>query len=122
MIMDNKITPEKANQLLNCYSQTEKRTGQMIKLFSLGAKYGKRTMKQITEKALIGESSRIDLGGEDEVEQIFCDEQQKNITRSECLDYSGEADNQENCQDCKHFALTRKLLLPPAQIGMVGKG
>lgn len=45
-------------------------------------------------------------------EWIDCPDMDKTITRSECLDYSGETEHFKDCQSCPNFNLTRNLLMP----------
>ena len=47
-----------------------------------------------------------------EVEMVVCpDQNDKAISRSDCLNYSGDSKNIEQCKSCDNFAITRKLLL-----------
>ena len=45
-----------------------------------------------------------------EDETLFCRETNKEITREQCLDFSGERENMEECNDCPYFKINRGLL------------
>jgi|GEM_PF-5491070 len=47
-----------------------------------------------------------------ESELIVCAYEERDIPRKECLEISGSAESIEFCRDCRHYARTRKLLLP----------
>ena len=47
-------------------------------------------------------------------ERLKCPEQGENIiTRSQCLDHSGKAENLEDCKDCDYYKINRDLVLGP---------
>lgn len=48
-----------------------------------------------------------------ELKKIKCPGNKKDIARSLCLDWSGESPNKfKECEECKHYSMTRKILLP----------
>lgn len=47
-----------------------------------------------------------------EEEKVLCPVQDRHITRSECLDFSGNSENYESCKDCLTGLENKKLLLP----------
>jgi len=47
-----------------------------------------------------------------EDENIMCPVQEKDITRADCLSFSGEASNYEDCKDCDNFKINRRMLMP----------
>ena len=46
-----------------------------------------------------------------EQENIECVDRNMVTTRENCLEYSGEEKNIENCRSCENFGITRKLLI-----------
>jgi len=92
------------------FSQTEKRAKLMLQAFSLGAKYGKTHMKKIEQSNLLTEGTAIDSEGSIEEAKIKCAFNGKLLTREECLDFSGDVKNQENCRGCDVGMLVKKLL------------
>lgn len=74
-----------------------------------------RAMKDMQKMNLLSSSSAIDILANYEDEKVCCPEQgDKLITRKECLDYSGDNENIDQCQNCENFGITRRLLLPKA--------
>ncbi len=71
------------------------------------------TQKKLHSAGLIGKNEIIRTDSEElGRELIECPDQDDIITRSECLDFSGEEKNYESCNSCKNFKLTRNLLMP----------
>ena len=52
-----------------------------------------------------------------EEERFECVDRNMIITRSNCLDYSGSADNIDSCRSCNNYKITRKLLIKDEQRG-----
>ncbi len=105
-----KISHDSAIADLAFYSQTEKRAKLLLQAHALGAKFGRPVLNRIVKSNLIGNGVAIEAG-DAEIEMIKCpDMDNKIISRAKCLDYSGE--NNETCQSCENFGITRKLLLP----------
>ena len=50
------------------------------------------------------------IGYRPELEVLKCPDQEKEITRSDCLDYSGT--QTETCQSCENFGVTKNLITP----------
>jgi len=78
-----------------------------------------KQQKLILQTTIIQEKIKRPIGGrykklkDAQTEKIKCKNQQnKKITRSECLDFSGESGNYEKCCDCPEFKYTRDLLIP----------
>jgi len=112
-IMEGTIKAEEVHQRIAVYSQLEKREKMMLQAFALQAKHGKRSCAGIMSSNLIGEGVMIDIGADQDEELLECPDQEKTITRHECLDYSGDAKNAESCKTCGNFSVTRRVLLPP---------
>jgi hypothetical protein len=91
-----------------------------IKLLNVVASYyavqskNKRTMKGLEMMQIMDDTVAVDIGLESaEVDKIKCPYHDKLITRAECLDFSGTADNFEKCQGCETGKDTKAKLLPP---------
>lgn len=72
------------------------------------------------ERMNLQDDTAVDLLlGDPEDDKLKCPEQDHLITRHECLDYSGEANNHDTCAHCDLGLDTkRKLLVPsPAEEG-----
>ena len=110
-IMDGSIKPDEVSQRIAVYTQTEKRAKMMLQAFALQAKHGKRAMNPITSKDLIGDGSVIDMNTDVETDVVSCPDLERNITRHECLDYSGDKEHVASCISCKNFNTTRRLLM-----------
>jgi len=77
-----------------------------------------RAMKDMQKMNLLSSTSAIDILATYEDEKVICPEQgEKLITRTECLNYSGDNGNIERCQECENFGITRRLLLPKFEKG-----
>jgi hypothetical protein len=110
-IIAGTIKPDEVHQRIAVYSQIEKRSKMMLQAFALQAKHGKRQSSGLTTSNLIGDGSMIDIGADQENEQISCPDLEKMISRHECLDYSGDTKNVESCKSCDHFNITRRVLI-----------
>ena len=97
-------------QLMAGYSQTEKRAKLMLQAFAIGSKHGQRAFNRVTDANVLGIGGAIDLETDVELDKLFCPDVDKQITRSECLDYSGSTEHIEDCTSCDHFKETRELL------------
>lgn len=43
--------------------------------------------------------------------KIECGERDVIVTRSNCLEFSGDAKNIDNCRSCENYGITRRLLI-----------
>ena len=69
----------------------------------------KHRMEEFKTKKQIDIDIEFNLPLDYENDRIKCpDQNNKYITRSECLDYSGE---NPSCSNCEHFKITRQLLI-----------
>ena len=113
-ILEGKIPPERVQGVMAGYSQIEKRIKHMIQAVTICAKYGRSATNRIISTNLIGDHAAVTaILSDPEKEQLMCPAQDnKLISRSECLDYSGKH-NDICAKDCKHFGITRRLLIGP---------
>lgn len=108
-----KMNAEEVQTLIALYSQTEKRMRLILQVMGMAAKHGKKHLNQMIKTNLIGNGTVIDLSIEEiEEEKVLCPVQDRHITRSECLDFSGNSENYESCKDCLTGLENKKLLLP----------
>ena len=85
----------------------------MVKLGE--AKFGKAKFQELRDANMVGGGSIVSTQGSLELDMINCPDQDKHITRGQCLDYSGETKHSEDCATCENFLKTRSFLLPNAQ-------
>lgn len=112
-----KISEEQVQTLIGMYSQTEKRMRLALKVASMASKYGKKHIKQLLQSNLIGNGTVIDLSPEEiEEEKILCPLKGTLMTRAECLDFSGEEQNFEDCAKCDVGLENKKLMITDAPL------
>lgn len=113
-VIAGSIDNDKAKILLGVYNQTAKRENMLIKMAITSEKYGKsKSWKRLNNMNLIDENGAIDCTPEHDG-KVKCPEQgDKLISRSACLDYSGDQYNMGKCQSCDQFTVTRKYCLSP---------
>jgi hypothetical protein len=81
-----------------------------IQAFGIQSK-NNRAMGALKRMNILDDSTAIDLMlGNPADDKVNCPEQDKLITRAECLDYSG---SHPDCQGCEIGPETKQLLLPP---------
>ena len=108
-----KITENQVRIKTGIYAQTEKRAKLILQGMALAAKYKKPVLDRLVKINLIGDGTAIDMGAYAfENEKIKCPLKDDNtITREECLTFSGEEKNFDDCQLCDHFKVTRDILM-----------
>ena len=108
-IAQGQIGDSTASLLLGVYNQTSKRVTQMIQIQSLAVKEGKsgKSYKNIVASNLISDGAAISIDSTEE--KIKCAAKGGVlVNRETCLDYSGEEQHIDFCQECEHFSTTRK--------------
>ena len=108
--VSGKVSADNMYGQLSVYSQIEKRAKQILQAHALAAKFGKPVLNRITQTNLIGNGSCVEAEAM-EAEMIKCPDQDRFISRNECLDYSGDSGHYDDCISCEHFKQTRNLLL-----------
>lgn len=97
------------SQKLNCIRQIDR-------IFARGKKSPQKYLNILIKKRIVSENTVIDVFPEEiEEEKVYCELQNKSITRSECLDYSGESNHMDDCKNCETGLANKKLLIsgPP---------
>ena len=108
-----KFTEHQVNTEIAIYSQTEKRAKLLLQAHTSGAKIKSGLLNEIFKTNLIGNGEAIDTGNEDpEVDKVKCPEHDDLITRSECLDYSGDPKHHDECDGCEIGKATKNKLIP----------
>jgi len=70
------------------------------------------TPKRITASGLMTKGEIIRTSPKElAIELVECPDLNANITREECLDYSGESSHLDDCKSCKNFNINRDMLL-----------
>ena len=110
------ITQDSAMTELRFYKRREQVLKQKIAIRVHGYPDGGRKFLNSVDRCQIdNETEAIKLLPMDiEHETILCPLNQKEMTRGECLDYSGEVEHYEDCKGCE-IGLANKRLLSPAQ-------
>lgn len=90
---------------------------QMIAIRIQGYPNGGKGFLNSLERAQINnESETLNLALIDiEHELVLCPINSRQITRGECLEYSGESEHWEECKNCDIGLENKKLLTPPEQ-------
>jgi hypothetical protein len=100
-------------------SQADKRHKTLLQIMSYAVKYkknGQRFLDRLYKTNLITEHEAISLTGIDfDKEAVLCPVLDKQMTRGECLEYSGEEQNYEDCKGCEIGTSTKRLLCPAVQ-------
>lgn len=104
------VSLKQASTEIAVFNQVAKREQLLYNILQLTMKHGKKVQKYVTETNLIGEGTAVATYGK---ETITCPAKgHLCIDRETCLDYSGHANNIEDCQKCINFTITRDQLLP----------
>ena len=91
------------------FNQVAKREQLLYNILSLTMKHGKKVQTYVHQTNLIGVGTAVETHGE---EILSCPEMGGIcINREECLDYSGSAENIDDCEKCINFDISRKQLL-----------
>lgn len=108
---DGKMDIEKFMANMRAFDQTHKLYSTKINAYAVAIKASRGIKRLMERETLIGHGSiPVIEDGAFEVEIIKCpDQNDKLITRAECLDYSG---GHPTCLTCEHDKITKGLLLP----------
>lgn len=114
--LSGKIEPEIFQNLLAAKTLKEKVAKDVLNVLIVSAKYsaGNKLYKKIVKKGIIGEDTIIapKLPAQIEDEKVLCPIKKEQITRSKCLEYSGEKANFDACKECDIGLANKKLLIP----------
>ena len=85
----------------------------VVNAFGIASK-NKRAMKGLERMNIMDQTTSVDLMlGDPEVDKVKCPIKDGLITRSDCLDYSG--DHFEDCKNCDIGSETKRVLLKPVE-------
>ena len=88
----------------------------VVSAFGIASK-NKRALVGLERMNIMDETTAIDLGlGDKEIDKVKCPYHDTLITRSECLDYSGEARHSDECRGCETGLATKEMLLGPKKL------
>ncbi len=94
------------------YSQIEKRAKLMLQAEALGIKSRGAARRRLIKINWMGDDEAVDTELDVETEMVKCLAQDdKLISRPDCLDYSGEEGHLEECRPCEQYRITRSRLL-----------
>jgi hypothetical protein len=83
----------------------------VVSAYGIASK-NKRALDGLQRMNLMDETTAVDLMlGDPEVDKVKCPFHDSLITREECLDYSGESKNADDCRGCEIGEATRDKLL-----------
>ena len=107
-----KITIEDIEIKLKIFKETHKRAKLTLDALVACSK-PHRIESRLHDFNILSKGEFMQLPGDIEIEMLICpDQNDKHITRAECLSFSGATENVKNCQSCPNFKITRELLLP----------
>lgn len=95
------------------YNQTLKREELLFKIMATVKESHNGLEKGMKQLGMIGDTVVDSSPEEIEEEKIHCEKRQRVITRSQCLDHSGKAENLEDCRECDYYKINRDLVLGP---------
>ena len=111
LMVAGELSTKQCNARLKIYKATLERQRMILDCHKLATLKG-ITLGHLEQTGIIGKGEiipAIDVNRDDET--LDCPEQDKIITRGECLDYSGDTENMEDCSSCRNFSTTRRELL-----------
>lgn len=105
-----KLTTEEVRVKLNIYKEAHKRARLILDIY-IACNSPHLVEKRLHSLNLLSKGELVQSEGDIELEMVMCPNQGKAITREECLSFSGDSKNMENCrQSCENFAITRSFL------------
>ena len=110
LFKEGKVNSDVVRSRVAIFNQKQKAINSTINAASLIFKYGdKKIRKNIVEKI----SNDVEIKHIDfETQKIKkCPALKKEISRTKCLDYSGEETHLEKCVKCPEFNVTRNMIL-----------
>ena len=110
LLIEGKLEREDAKIWLNALKESHKRVSTILE-FYIACNKPHLIEGRFHSLNLISKGEFVQTSGEIEIEMLKCPDQDKVITRENCLSYSGEEKNIESCRSCENFAITRKLLI-----------
>ena len=105
-----KLSTEAVRTKLNIYKETHKRAQLILNVY-IACSSPHLIEKRLHGLNLLSKGEILQSSGDIEVEMVKCPDQDKAITREECLSYSEDEKNNENCESCDNYGITRKLLI-----------
>ena len=104
------ITEEQIKTKLAIFKETHKRAKLIFDVY-VACNSPHLIEKRLHSLNLLSQGECVQLPGDIELEMVKCPDQDKSVTREDCLSYSGDENNNENCRSCDNYGITRKLLI-----------
>ena len=109
-IMKGEFQPDSIVSAQREFEGQIKLVNAVVNAFGIASK-NKRAMKGLERMNIMDQTTSVDLMlGDPEVDKVKCPLNDKLITRSECLDYSGG--HFDDCTGCEVGNETKRILLP----------
>ena len=110
-LLKGQITPKDCLMRLKIYKATAERERMILDMYKLSTLKG-LSLGKISKSGLFDDEEVIPVSFlcRDE-EKLDCPDMDRVVTRSECLDFSGEAANNGNCSSCPNYEKTRTALM-----------
>jgi hypothetical protein len=106
-----RIDMENMNARIRALEVQVKMLNSVINIYAVASK-NKRMLTSLGKMNVINETSAVFAIGDPELDKVICPYHDNLITRSECLDESGMAENMERCQGCETGIESKRLILP----------
>jgi len=108
-IMEGKFRLDEVSSAQREFEGQIKLINSVVNAYAISSK-NERALSGLERMNLMDDTAAIDLClGDKEVDKVKCPDQDKIITRAECLEYSGT--HVDECQGCLIGNATRKMLL-----------
>jgi hypothetical protein len=104
-----KLTNDEFMAHISAANTFHKLMNQQIQTATL-LEYQKKVYNTLERKGIVDATAHLDIGGDPEVDKVKCPEHDDPITRSECLDYSGN--HPDECSGCEIGIATKDKLIP----------
>ena len=109
LFKEGKVNADTVRSRVSIFNQKQKAINSTINAAGLIFKYGSKEIRKDIVKKISNdvEIKKIDF----ETQKISnCPALKREITRTKCLDYSGEAKHLSKCSKCKEFKVTRDMI------------
>lgn len=103
---------ERLKLQMQIYSHTTKKGSLILQGIAIAEKSGRELRNRILNTGLLGDAMVVDVPpNEIANEKIFCEDQNKVVTRAECKERLSSAEHFDQCRECGNCRITRRLLV-----------
>ena len=107
-----KLTTQQVTDKMKMFKEIRARA-QLILSATIACSNPRQIENRLHSLNVISRGEAVQEKSDIEIEYLKCpDQNDKLITRSECLTYSGDSKNYETCKSCNNYKITRDLLCP----------